>query len=108
MGNENCYNKWREINRGKTLIYIIPFLYFFTSDYFESSHNLHEDYPLALESLSINESMLSNKQKLLLTNEDGIFKFTKLAPKLIPNLHNKVKYVLHYPNLKQCLRQDDF
>jgi len=49
-------------------------------EYPKELHDLHNDYPLAAESM----------------------KPHKVA-KLIPNLNNKVKYVLHYENLKQYL-----
>jgi hypothetical protein len=49
-------------------------------EYPKELHDLHNDYPLAAESM----------------------KPDKVA-KLIPNLNNKVKYVLHYENLKQYL-----
>ena len=47
-------------------------------DYPSELHDLHNDYPLAPETLKIN----------------GV-------DKLIPNLNNKTKYILHYENLKQ-------
>ena len=43
-------------------------------------HDLHNDYPLAPEQIKVNK-----------------------VEKLIPNLWNKKKYVIHYENLKQCL-----
>lgn len=49
-------------------------------EYPEHLHDLHNDYPLAPESMNIN----------------GI-------DKLVPNLNNKRKYVVHYENLKQYL-----
>ena len=49
-------------------------------EYPRSLHDLHSDYPLAPERVEVN-------------------KFDKL----IPNLRNKEKYVIHYENLKQYL-----
>ena len=57
-------------------------------------HNRHNDYPLAPERLTIDESMLSPLQK----------KFPKYqkkpSTKLTPNLRDKKNYVVHYRNLK--------
>ena len=50
-------------------------------EYPKSLHDLHNDYPLAPEQIMVNKTS-----------------------KLIPNLGNKKKYVLHYENLKQYLR----
>ena len=50
-------------------------------EYPNSLHNLHNDYPLAPEHLMMN----------------GV-------EKLIPNLYNKKKYVIHYEALKTCVR----
>ena len=47
-------------------------------EYPRSLHDLHNDYPLALEQIEVNK-----------------------VDKLIPNLWNKKKYVIHYENLKQ-------
>ena len=48
--------------------------------YPSSLHDLHSDYPLAPEQIEVNK-----------------------VDKLIPNLWNKKKYVIHYENLKQYL-----
>ena len=48
--------------------------------YPQSLHDLHSDYPLAPERIEVNK-----------------------VNKLIPNLWNKKKYVIHYENLKQYL-----
>ena len=48
-------------------------------EYLEELHDLHSDYPLAPESIKLNGSTVS---------------------KLIPNLYNKEKYILHHTNLK--------
>ena len=50
-------------------------------EYPKNLHDLHNDYPLAPEQIVVNK-----------------------VSKLIPNLGNKKKYVLHYENLKQYLR----
>ena len=49
-------------------------------EYPKSLHDLHNDYPLAPERVEVNK-----------------------VNKLIPNLRNKKKYVIHYENLKQYL-----
>jgi len=64
-------------------------------------HDLHNDYPLAPESKVITEEMLSSyskelKNKLLLSGKPNA--------KLVPNLWNKTKYVIHYRNLKLYLQ----
>ena len=50
-------------------------------EYPENLHDLHNDYPLAPEQIVVNK-----------------------VSKLIPNLGNKKRYVLHYENLKQYLK----
>ena len=48
-------------------------------EYLRELHDLHNDYPLAPENITPESSTV---------------------PKLIPNLNDKVKYILHYENLK--------
>ena len=55
-------------------------------------HDRH-DYPLAPESLVIDRSMYSSTQQ-------AVFPESVLQRKLAPNLRDKVKYVVHYRNLK--------
>ena len=50
-------------------------------EYPKNLHDLHNDYPLAPEQIMVNKTS-----------------------KLIPNLGDKKKYILHYENLKQYLR----
>ena len=56
-------------------------------------HDRHDDYPIAPESLVIDCSMYSSPQQAV---------FPESAPqrKLTSNLQDKVKYVVHYRNLK--------
>lgn len=69
-------------------------------EYPKNVHDLHNDYPLAPESVLVEEEMLSEYQKKLVNNLK--IKDAKV-PKLCPNLMNKHKYVLHYRNLKLYL-----
>ena len=57
----------------------------------------HDDYPLAPESLEIAHNMYSPAQQ-------AVFPDTTPQRKLTPNLRDKVKYVVHYRNLKLYLQ----
>ena len=64
-------------------------------------HSLHNDLPVAPEQRKVTEYELSPysaelKTKLQLKGKPN--------SKLIPNLYNKTKYVIHYVNLKQYIR----
>ena len=63
-------------------------------------HDLHNNYPLAPEKLKITQNVLS-KYCFNIANEYGI----KVGGvnKLVPNLGNKSKYVVHYRNLQLYL-----
>ena len=63
-------------------------------------HKMHNGYPLAPEKLEISQSMLS-KCCSNIADKHGI----KIGGvnKLVPNLGDKSKYVLHYRNLKSYL-----
>ena len=67
-------------------------------DYPAHLHDLHNDYPLAPEQLQITPNMLSPYTTSLMKTMQ-----LKPAPcfKLTPNLLPKVRYVIHYRNLKQ-------
>ena len=56
-------------------------------------HNPRDDYPLAPESLVIDHSMYSLTQQ-------SVFPESAPQKKVTPNLHDKVKYAVHYRNLK--------
>jgi hypothetical protein len=63
-------------------------------------HDLHNDYPLAPEKMKICPEMLSPYCKQL--SED--LKLGSVAvPKLVPNLSDKTKYIVHCRNLKLYL-----
>ena len=60
-------------------------------------HDRHDDYPLAHESLVIDRSMYS-------TTQQAVFPESGPQRKLTSNLRDKVKYVVHYRNLKLYLQ----
>ena len=62
-----------------------------------SLHYRHDGYPLAPESLAIDHSMFAPTQQLV---------FPESIPqrKLTPNLRDKIKYTVHYRNLKLYLQ----
>lgn len=76
--------------------------YFFEVDltYCEELHDLHNQYPVAPENITVNDKMLSPYAKAL--REELSLNSCNVG-KLVPNLNNKYKYVLHYRNLKLYL-----
>ena len=79
-----------------------PIGYFLEVDleYPDELHELHNDYPLAPEKLAVSSDMLSNYCKKIADKYEIKVGDVK---KLIPNLGNKTKYVLHYRNLQLYL-----
>ena len=69
-------------------------------EYPKELHSLHNDYPLAPEKITVGEEMLSDYCQRIQARE-GI-KIGQVE-KLIPNLRDKEKYVLHYRNLQLYL-----
>ena len=69
-------------------------------EYPDELHELDNDYLLAPEKLGISDNMLSHYYSSI-ANEYGIK--INATNKLVPNLGNKNKYVLHYTNLQLYL-----
>ena len=69
-------------------------------EYPDELHELHNDYPLAPEKLAVSSDMLSKYCKKIADKYEIKVGDVK---KLIPNLGNKTKYVLHYRNLQLYL-----
>ena len=68
--------------------------------YCKELHNGHSDYPLAPEKLEISSDMLS-KYCSGIANKHGIK--VDGVNKLVPDLGNKIKYIVHYGNLQYYL-----
>ena len=69
-------------------------------EYPSELHKLHNDYPLAPERLEISPNMLS---KYCCNIADKYEMKIGGVNKLVPNLGNKSKYVVHYRNLQLYL-----
>ena len=69
-------------------------------EYPSELYDLHGDFPLCPEKLKVTDDMLSPYCQQL--KEDLGLKEPSIG-KLIPNLHNKTRYILHYKNLKLYL-----
>ena len=69
-------------------------------EYPDELHELHNDYPLAPEKLAVSSDMLSKYCKKIADKYEIKIGDVK---KLIPNLGNKTKYVVHYRNLQLYL-----
>ena len=65
-------------------------------EYPSELHDLHNNYPLAPEKLEISQNMLS---KYCFNIADKYEIKIGGVNKLVPNLSNKCKYVVHYRNL---------
>ena len=73
-------------------------------DYPKELHDLHKDYPLAPEIMCINESMLSQVQKDIHKYYYGKDASDEKTNKLVLNVMDKKKYVLHISALKFYLQ----
>ena len=69
-------------------------------EYCKELHNLHNAYPLCLEKIEVSYDMLSKCCRKI---ADWYYIKVGGVKKLIPNLGDKVRYVVHYKNLKYYL-----
>ena len=69
-------------------------------EYCKELHNIQNDYPLCPGHISVSYEMLSNYCKDIVDRYDIKVGGVK---KLIPNLYDKLKYIVHYENLKYYL-----
>ena len=70
-------------------------------EYCRELHDIHSDYPLCPEHISINYDVLSNYCKNIVDKYNIKVGNVK---KLIPDLYDKIKYPIHYKNLQYCLK----
>ena len=70
-------------------------------EYPKELHELHNDYPLAPDKIEIKREMLCEYQLKIADLYNIPIENVK---KLVPNLFEKEKYVIHYENLKLYLR----
>ena len=68
-------------------------------EYPEVLHNTHNPYPLATERMVVPEKWMSEYQH----NHLGVGVAPTEVENLVPNLHNKDRYVLHYRNMQLYL-----
>ena len=68
-------------------------------EYPEDLHDAHNSYPLAPERMVVQKEWMSDYQHDLL----GVGAAPTQVEKLVPNLRNKDRYVLHYRNLQLYL-----
>ena len=68
-------------------------------EYPEELHDAHNDYPLAVERLKVDNTWMSDYQQNILRQVYGGAPHVEVE-KLVPNLRNKERYVLHYRNLQ--------
>ena len=85
-----------KVNENSSIGYILEV----DLEYPDELHDLQNDYALAPEKLEISQDMLS-KYCSDIAKEYGI-KIGGIT-KLVPNLRNKKKYVIHYKNLQLSL-----
>ena len=70
-------------------------------EYCKELHDIHNDYPLCPEHISDNYEMLSNYCKDIVNKYNMKVGNVK---KLIPYLHDKFRYPVHYKNLQYYLK----
>ena len=78
----------------------IGYIYEVELEYPDHLHDLHNDYPLSPEKICVSDDMLSDYCNFIKKK----FKISSgRVHKLIPNLNDKGKYVLHERNLQKYL-----
>ena len=73
-------------------------------EYPETLHDFHSDYPLAPEIMNVNVNMLSDYQKQVFKIYYGKSPKDEKTSKLILNLKDKEKYVVHIKTLQYYLK----
>ena len=79
-------------------------------EYLEDLHDEYNAYPIALKRLKVDNAWMLDYQQILLKQMYG--SASHEVKKLIPNLRDKARYVLHYRNLQlylqlgMCLKKD--
>jgi hypothetical protein len=67
-------------------------------DYPENIHDAHSDYPFLVEKRMMKFNELSETQQSMIQEKDFVD-----SEKLIPNLNDKKKYIVHYRTLQQAM-----
>ena len=75
---------------------------FIQNIYPKEIHDLHKDYPLALEIMNMYENMLSQVQKDIYKDYYGKEATDEKTNKLVLNVMDKKKYVLHISAFKSA------
>ena len=105
MSNYLAYGRFKWLNQKETDKFDVNSIAENSSDgyilevdleYPDELHELHNDYPLAPEKLEISDDMLSKYCSDIAWEYEVKVSGVK---KLVPNLGNKSKYVVHYRNL---------
>ena len=84
------------ISENSPIVYILEV----DLEYCKELHDLHSDYPLCPEKIEVSSDMLSKYCKDI---ADWYGIKVGLVKKLIRNLKDKVKYIVHYKNLQYYL-----
>jgi hypothetical protein len=66
-------------------------------EYPKDLHDLHNAYPMAPERMAVEDEMLSDYARIMKTSNVK-------TEKLIPNLNDKKKYIVHHKNLKLYIK----
>ena len=95
MKNEWEQIEWQKLSENDLFGYFIEC----DLDYPKEIHDLHNDYPLAPERLSMSYERL-NENQLKILRRYRITKTGLNVTKLVPHLMKRVNYCVHYLNLK--------